>query len=45
MALFESGLAESYIRQLPWRKVKFKDNFLTIFDFTLPLFKALSQDG
>ena len=45
MALFESGLAKSYIRQLPWRKVKFKGNFLSIFDFTLPLFKALSQVG
>ena len=41
-ALLEFGLAKSDIRQLP--KVKFKDDFVTIFDFTLPLLKALSQD-
>ena len=44
-ALSEFGLAKPDIRQLPWPKVKFKGDFLTIFDFTLSLFKALSQDG
>ena len=44
-ALFEFGLAKSDIRQLPWPKVKFKDDFLTIFDLTLPFFAALSQGG
>ena len=41
----EFGLASFNIRQLPLPKVKFKDNFLNIFDFTIPLFKALPQDG
>ena len=45
MALFEFGLAKSDIRKLPWSKVKFKDYFLTVFDFTLLLFKAVSQFG
>ena len=40
-----TAFLESDIRQLPLEKVKFKDYFLTIFDFTLPFFKALSQDG
>ena len=44
-ALFEFGLAKSDIRQLPWPKMKFKDDFLNICDYTLPLLKALSQDG
>ena len=43
-ALFKVGLANSDIRQLPRPKVKFKDDFLNMFDFTLPLFKALTQD-
>ena len=44
-ALFEFGLAKSDRRQLPWPKVKFKDDLLTFYDFMLPFFKALSQDG
>ena len=44
-ALFEFSLAKSDIRQRSWPKVKFKDNFITIFDFNLPFFKALSKDG
>ena len=44
-ALIEFGLAKSDIRQLPWLKEKFKDDFLTIFDFTLPFFKAFLQNG
>ena len=43
-ALFEFDLRKSYVRQLPWPKMKFKDDFLNICDFSLPLFKALSQD-
>ena len=45
MVLFEFGLAKSDIRQLPWSKVKFKDDYLNIFYFSLPFFKAISQDG
>ena len=45
MALFEFGLGKFDIRKLPWSKVKFKDYFLTVFRFTLVLFKAVSQDG
>ena len=37
-ALFDFGLPKSDIRQFP-------NYFLTIFDFALPFFKALSQDG
>ena len=44
-ALIEFDLAKSDIRQLSGPKVKLKDDFLTIFDFTLSFFKALSQDG
>ena len=44
-ALLEFGLRNSDIRQLPWSKVKFRDDFLTIFDITVPFFEALSQDG
>ena len=44
-ALFEFGLAKSDIRQLLWPKVKLKDDFRTIFDFTLPFIKSLLQDG
>ena len=43
--LSEFGLAKSDIRQLPGPKKKLEGNFLTIFDFTLPFFKTLSQDG
>ena len=41
-ALYEFGLENSDVRQLPWPKVKFKDDFLNICVFTLPLFKVLS---
>ena len=44
-ALFEFGLAKSDIRQLLWPKVKLKDDFRIIFDFTLPFIKSLLQDG
>ena len=44
-ALFEFSLEISDIRQLPWPKMKFKDDFQSIFNFTLSLFKAFSQDG
>ena len=44
-ALFEFGLAKSDVRQLLWPKVEVKDNFIHIFNFILPLFKALSRNG
>ena len=44
-ALFEFGLAKSVVRQLPWPRVKFKDDFLYVYHFNPLLLKALSQDG
>ena len=44
-ALLGFGLAKCDIRQPPRPKEKFKDEFVTIFHFTLPFFKAFSQDG
>ena len=38
--LFGFSLAKSDIRQLPWPKVKFKDDFLNILDFTLPFIQG-----
>ena len=44
MVLFKFGVAKFDIRQLPRPKMKFKEDFLSIVNFTLPFFKALSQD-
>ena len=43
--LFQFRLVKSDVRQLPRRKVKFKEDFLNIFGFTLLFFKALLRDG
>ena len=45
MALFQSGLAKSDTRQLPWPKVKLKDDILTIFDFTFPFLMPFHKMG
>ena len=40
MSLLEFGLAKSDLRLFSFPKVKFKDDFLDIFPFTLPVFQA-----
>ena len=43
--LFEIDLVKSDIRQMSCPNVKFEDDFLNIFYFSIPFSKALSQDG
>ena len=40
-ALFECSVAKFNLRQPSWLNVKFKDNFLNLFDFTFVSFQAL----
>ena len=40
-ALLKFGQTKSDLRQPSWPKVKFKENFHTIFHFTLPFFQVL----
>ena len=40
-ALFECSVAKCNLRLASWLKVKFKDNFLNLFDFTFVSFQAL----
>ena len=40
-SLLDFGLSKSDLRQSSWPKVKFKEDFLNIFYFILPFFRAL----
>ena len=40
MALLEVGIARSDLRHSSWTKVKFKEDFLNIYHFTLPFCQA-----